>query len=308
MLHLQVSVTNPAELLAAGAYGPGALLRWESSPTGTGSWTEGGTAALAADATLYDVWDPAGAVGTWYRTRVSNAANTVDSDYSAAFQGGVPTRYAELDDLLPLFETAPLPRRYGRLLSLLDTATRQVVEECGGRDYFRKPATGTATWLANGNGTATLHVHEGLVQLDLLELSFDGGRTYVTVAATDYILVGDSPSSTEPPPPGEPFFHVRFTGFGSYTTFPPVVRAARLTGARGWSRWPVTLTEATAQRARQLAFASAGYSGSEAGGQDEFGRTSATDRFWPQSLYNFLSRDHERFIGCSVAAPGGWTR
>jgi hypothetical protein len=118
------------------------------------------------------------------------------------------------------------------------------------------------------------------------------------------VLRGDSPLTGERIPDGEPFFHVRFTGFGQYTNFTATIRAARLTGARGWATIPDTLAEATIQRARQLAFADGDYSGSAAGGPDEFGRPAGTDRFWPQSLYNFLTAENERFMACHVGSIG----
>ena len=45
MRHLEIEVTNAAELLATEASGAGALLRWESSATEAGPYVEGGTEA-----------------------------------------------------------------------------------------------------------------------------------------------------------------------------------------------------------------------------------------------------------------------
>ena len=83
MRHLEIEVANAAELLATEAYGAGALLRWESSAAEVGTYVEGGTEALVSGTTLYDVWDAAGTETTWYRTRVSDAAGTTFSAYSA---------------------------------------------------------------------------------------------------------------------------------------------------------------------------------------------------------------------------------
>jgi hypothetical protein len=83
MRHLEIDVANTAELLAAEAYGAGALLRWERSAAEAGPYAEGGTAALVPGTELYDVWDAAGVETTWYRTRVSDAAGTTFSAYSA---------------------------------------------------------------------------------------------------------------------------------------------------------------------------------------------------------------------------------
>ena len=82
MRHLEIEVTNAAELLATEAYGAGALLRWESSAAEAGTYVEGGTEALVSGTTLYDVWDAAGIETTWYRTRISDAAGTTFSAYS----------------------------------------------------------------------------------------------------------------------------------------------------------------------------------------------------------------------------------
>lgn len=311
MIRVDAWLPDPVSVLATGAFGAGALIRIESGPTNSGSWTEVQTLPVVATQVQYQWWDTVGIGTTWYRWRVSNAGNTTDSPYSVAFQGtnpaafAPPVSYATMDDVLATFET-PITdaRKLRRLASLLGTATSQVIEACGHRDYFQHPATGTATWTMDGDGGDTLHLHEGLVSLSLLELSFNGGLTFVPVDAADYVLRGDSPYVAEPIPDGEPAFHVRFTGFGKYVTFVPTIRAARLTGVRGWPAIPSSLVEATTQRDRQLAFASAGYSGGDAGGPDEYGRISTTDRFWPQSLYNFLQAERSRFMACHMGSTG----
>ena len=307
MIRVDVWLPDPASVLSAGAFGAGALIRIERAATQTGVYAEVQTLAIVATTVQYPWWDPGGDDTSWYRWRVSDSGGATFSPYSAMFQGTnpaasiLPLTYASLDRLLALFETRPTQAaRLARLGSLLGTATAQLIADAGGRDYFRHPSSGSATWVVDGKGTDTIHVHEGLVALDLLELSFDGGLTYVPVPATDYTLRGDSPWSSEPVPAGEPFFHVRFTGFGRYTVVVPTVRAARLTGARGWPVIPEPLIEGTAQRARQLAFAEGTYSGSMAGGPDEFGAPATTDRFWPQSTYNFLQLERERFMGCRL--------
>lgn len=214
--------------------------------------------------------------------------------------------YADLGRLLRLFETRPNASRYPRLASLLRIATAQVIEACGHRDYFPHPTTGTAAWYVNGplsprrswNDRRILHVHEGITSLTGLEISQDQGGSYTSVVSTDYVLRGDDPESSEPIPAGEPYFHVVFTGLGSIVSFPQGVNVIRPTGIRGWPAVPEALVEATVQRARQLAYAEGSYSGSQAGGQDEYGRPVTTDRFWPQSLWNFLQAEHSRFMGC----------
>lgn len=309
MIRVDVWLPDPPSVLATGAFGAGALIRIERATSSTGTYAEVDTIAVVSTTVQYTWWDSTGSASSWYRWRVSDSGNTLDSDYSAPFQGTNPAAsvsalsYASLGDMLGVFETAPTkPAKLVRLNSLLVTATAQVIEACAHRDYFRHPVSGSATWLVDGDGSDIIHVHEGLVALDTLELSFDGGLTYVPVTATDYVLRGDSPFSAEPIPAGEPYFHIRFTGWGQYANVPSTVRAARLTGARGWPAVPTVLVESTVQRARQLGFASGDYSGSAAGGLDEYGRPASNDRFWPQSLYNFLQAEHSRFMACHVGS------
>jgi hypothetical protein len=305
MIHREVTVDNTAELLDSHAYGAGALLRWESCATVDGIYAEGGTIALVLGTALYDIWDRAGVEGvTCYRTRISDVGGSSFSPYSVPLPGGLTT-YASIDDVLATFETPIIdPRKIARFAGLLITATNQVIQECGGRDYFRHPET----WFGSVGRTfrprgvydyGLLHEHGGITSLTSLEVSQDLGGSFTVVPSGDYVLRGADPDSSAPPPAGEPFFHVVFTGIGTVQGLPRGVNVIRPTGVRGWPAIPPALVEATAQRVRQLAFASAGYSGGDAGGPDEYGRISPTDRFWPQSLYNFLQAERERFY-CHV--------
>lgn len=82
--HLEVIVVNAAELLSAPAYGAGALLHCEWSATYGGTYADiGSTDPLVAGTTLYEFWPDV--AGLFFRTRVSNAGNTVFSDYSMPF-------------------------------------------------------------------------------------------------------------------------------------------------------------------------------------------------------------------------------
>ena len=109
MRHLEIEVTNAAELLATEAYGAGALLRWESSAAEAGAYVEGGTLALVSGTTLYDVWDAAGIETTWYRTRISDAAGTTFSAYSDP--RSPVTSLVSIAEVRALVESAPQRRR-----------------------------------------------------------------------------------------------------------------------------------------------------------------------------------------------------
>lgn len=297
-VRLRKFVPNPSDIIVG--YGATPKLRFERSATQGGAFAEITTINVTATLFAYEYWYAAGLLTDWFRTRFSDSGGTSFSSYDTPWSPSEPTAYATLEDVIPLFETRPSDKRLARLEQLLTIATGQVIDECGHRDYFMHPGSGTATWTADGNGSSILHLHDGFVSVSLVEQSFDGGTTYVTVPSTDYMLRGDSPYSAEPVRTGEPYFHLVLTGFGTYATWPPTFRSVRLTGVRGWPVIPSGLVESTAQRARQLAYSDAMYQGSNEGGPDDYGTVQAT-RYWPQSLWNFLKAEHERFMGCSVA-------
>ena len=86
MIQIEIPVANTSLLLTAGAYGPGALLRWESSALVGGPYVEQGTVPLVSGQSLYDIFDTNGTVLTFYRWRLSNAGATTYGPYSAPFQ------------------------------------------------------------------------------------------------------------------------------------------------------------------------------------------------------------------------------
>jgi hypothetical protein len=205
--------------------------------------------------------------------------------------------YASEEDLAALFETKPKPARIeSRLGPLLQTATDELVEEAR-RDFFRHPTSGSRTWLLDGDGTTWLHAHEGIVSLELLEVSTDGGRTFTDLLAADYALAWGWKSGAEPPE-GEPWFHVRIIPGGTATCFPRGTGTVRATGASGWASVPGPLREGTAQRARQLAYADPSYEGSVPA-DDAYGMPTVSGR-WPDITYKFLKREARRFAACDT--------
>lgn len=306
MIRADIWIADPDGLLAAGAFDEGALIRLERSDDDGETYAEITTLGVVSGVVQYQFWDTDGDETSLYRWRVSDASDTLHSPYSDPFAGTnpaaaiAPVSYASLDYTLGLYESgAPSGARLARLGTLLGVATDQLVDELRGRDYFRHPATGTATWTLDVlRDTDVLHLHDGLISLSLLEVSTDGGVTYEEVDAADYVLRGQNPRDAHRRPTGEPYFHVVLTGKGTRRWFPRGVNAVRGTGPRGYETPPTALSEATAQRARQLMSAEESYSGSEAGGLDQFGRPATTDRFWPQSLYNFLRTERARFRAC----------
>lgn len=312
MVRVDVWLPDPASLLLAGAFGPGALIRIERSDDDGATFTAKTTVAIVASQAQYTYWDSTGVAASVYRYRVSDAAPATYSPYSINFAGTSPTdatsplAYADLGDLTALLKTnitgaaASDARTLTRFSELLVTATDELIREEGGRDYFRHPSSGTHTWLQDGNGEAVLHVHQGLVSLSLLELSFDAGISYLTVDSSFYELRGSDPDKVGPIPAGEPYFHIRLVPYGPYPLFIRGKSTIRLTGAEGWSTVPRALREGSAQRARQLAFADPSFAGIVPGPSEQGGGATYPQERWPQITYHFLQAQRHRFIGCEL--------
>jgi hypothetical protein len=207
------------------------------------------------------------------------------------------TAYATIDDLMAVFETAPKTARQPRLEGLLQVATDELNTELK-RDYFRHPTSGATTWLVDGEGGCTLHLHRGIVELELVELSWDYGLTFVELAATDWVLTWEATTS-DAPLEGEPYFHLRLLPTGTYRTFPRGTGVIRLTGARGWATIPAPLIEGVVERARQTAFADGSYSGAVAA-DDEYGRAISSYPRWPDVTWKFMERERRRFYACEA--------
>ena len=169
MIHLSVTVANTAELLATQAYGAGALLRWESAATLGGIYTEGGTVPLVSGTSLYDVWDPAGTATTFYRTRVSDAAGSTFSAYSAAS----PSSLLTVAELREHVQTALDDEAVWRLL---DAAEAEIIEYAGSVETQTE-------FVRGGGGTITTRR-----PIDTITSIVERTDSYVpvTLAADDY--------------------------------------------------------------------------------------------------------------------------
>jgi len=92
---LPVSVSS-TDLLNAGMYDAGALLRIQWSATETGTYVDvSGTGStptitILAGTEVYTAYDGLGDSGRWYRARIENVAGTRVSDWSAV----KPTSYS----------------------------------------------------------------------------------------------------------------------------------------------------------------------------------------------------------------------
>ncbi len=83
---LTLTASNPDQLLNAGAYGVGAVIRVQSGALAAGPFTDEGTVPIVAGTTSYTYYDTNGTSSTWYRIRYENAGGTTVSDWSTVFQ------------------------------------------------------------------------------------------------------------------------------------------------------------------------------------------------------------------------------
>jgi hypothetical protein len=213
------------------------------------------------------------------------------------------TAYANRDDVFATYRTKPNEGLPGtsdlvvRLESLLETSTAELIRELGGVDFFRHPTTGSATWLADGDGTPLLHVHRGIVALEKVEISIDYGLSFLELDPASYVLQWGAYGS-EPPPDGEPWFHLRLLPYVSYPVFPRGTGLVRLTGASGWPAIPRGAVEGVAERARQVAMAGSSLEGSPPA-DPEFGTPSVYAR-WPDITWKLIKAERRRFYGCEL--------
>lgn len=237
ILHLALDA-NPDELLNAGAYGAGALIRVQSAAASTGPFADitgtGSTPAIAIVAATYAYtgYDPAGTAATWYRTRYESADALRLSDWSTAFQAGVEGGYlVSLTDVKgKLGLTASTDDE--QLLDYIGEITDELTEYTG-RRFVRLPQSGTSTYLFDiERATPTLWVPEGLAEVTLVEYATQTGGTYTALASTDWFL--DPPR----PDPGWTYLSVSLSDTGSLQAFYPGKRTVRLTAALGWADVP----------------------------------------------------------------------
>jgi hypothetical protein len=152
---LQIPVDNPDELLNTGFLGAGALGRWERSATGGGiGFAEIGTFALVTGTRLYTVYDPSGAVGSFYRVRYSKSDGSAPTPYSPEWVSGPDIgAYASLATFRAfLRDQAGTTSADGDVeLLALEAAARAIDRECGRQ--FHVMTTATARVYAIGLST-----------------------------------------------------------------------------------------------------------------------------------------------------------
>jgi len=165
MINLTVTVHDTTALLDAEAYGPGALLRWESAPASTGPWVEGGTEPLVAGVSFYEIFDQNGTELTFYRTRITTAAGTAPSPYSAIWQPAAAGPTLTLEELKAIIgETSASDEWLQMALNAAFTAIAQVAGAWSTTTETHRDSFGYSTLvLANQASSVTSVTEDGVL-------------------------------------------------------------------------------------------------------------------------------------------------
>lgn len=242
-----ITVENPAEILNAGAYGAGALIRVQTAATQAGAFADlagtGSTPTIPiVDPTRsYTFYDPNGIVSSWYRCRYENVGASRLSDWLPAFQVGDET--AGL-----ICSTYDVEQRLGQtltandrelVLDLIRGATDEI-EEFTGRWFTPRPLNGTTTYRFHTRPGRTLRLPRGIRSITTLGIASTGqpdtGGAYTVADPAGYYL--DPPDGDRTAGWPATFLRLRYeTGLLFYSaTF-----GAEITGGFGWAAVPARI-------------------------------------------------------------------
>lgn len=244
---VNVTVENPDQILNAGAFGAGSLIRLQRSATETGTFANvsgtGSTPSLpvVTGTRIYTGYDPAGAVSTWYRTRYESSDALRVSDWTPAFQAGDETA----GFLCSLYD---VKQEIGNLSSSNDDETilekiRQVsiaIEGVTGRWFAPRPLSGTTTYRVGTSSFQRIRLSKGIRSITSLGIASSNqpatGGTYTLATASDYWL--DPPDMDRDA--GWPATGIVLNSTSSlrfaYATF-----GAEIVGAFGWASVPADI-------------------------------------------------------------------
>jgi hypothetical protein len=271
-----VAVENPDEILNAGAYGAGALVRLQTSATEAGAYADvsgtGSTPTIPIVTLIrsYTGYDPNGITSSWYRSRYENSGGTRVSDWTTAFQVG-SLNYTSLYDVKQdLDKTA-----------LTDTASDELLLDyiADISDYIRgsyhnfDSQSGVFTFdgYATTAGGYCLPIPRGVQSLSLVEAAASTGGSFTTILSTSYVLRPSQQYRT----PGWPATELWL--IESQPRFMPGYDNIRLTGVFGFG--VPARVEGVARRAVVRAYASRQAGGNDLLGSGGEGGTPMVSRF-----------------------------
>lgn len=289
-INVRVNLSNPAAVL--GQYGAGAKVRLESSATEAGTYAEVASSpqAIVASSPQYAFPDALGTATTWYRSRVSTASPAAGGDYSAysaPFQVGYLTAYADEDDLLAMLPDTPTAAKYGLLTQCLQRASAVITARCG-RDFYRHPqVSGTEARLYDIRVPSNrLIVVDGIVSLTSAEYASYTGGTFATVSTTDWFLRPTQPE------PEDSYYEVLLSDQGSVPVFYRGTGVVRLTGVFGYASVPSIIAAGCLALAREMYALMPSGRGS-ASGAAGFGSIAVPD-YLPRPTYEAIEWGRRR--------------
>jgi hypothetical protein len=202
--------------------------------TGLGEYEYEWTVGIAATLGVYDA--------DWSGTVDGLAVGGSDS-IQVVVPGSIFTRALSYATTVDLQESLQREETDTWVISQMETAlvdgTDRITQEIE-TDFFRHPAAGTEVRLVNGNGSALLHVHGGIVSLSQVRVRTSRTADWETLAATDYDLESRAAPEdvNQPAALVYPYDHVRLNGTGDYSRWPKGQRLIEFTGAFGWPAVP----------------------------------------------------------------------
>jgi hypothetical protein len=235
---LKITAENSEELLNAGAYDTGALIRVQSSATQAGTFLDlsgsGSTPTLplVAGTRSYTAYDPAGTSTTWYRSRFENAAASRVSDWSTAFQPGAGG-YCNLYDVKQDLDKVAADTTADELLLDYIREITDYIRGFTGREFATESGTFTFDGIAAMNGGKYLSIPRGVQSISLLEAAANTGGSFTTIPSSAYVLRPTVQERTPGWPATELWLTDNYVG-SSYSTFPRGYDNIRVTGVLGF--------------------------------------------------------------------------
>ena len=238
---LHLTVENPEEILNAGAYAAGAILRLQSGAADSGPFADVSgtgstpTVTVITGVRAYTGYDPAGTSTTWYRTRYENAGATRVSDWSAVFQVGAEEA-GLICSLYNVKQALGIPANdVSHDEDILDdiVAVTDEIESVTGRDFTG--ARSDVTFRIHTRAGKKLWFPKGLQSIATLGVATTdqpaSGGVYGNV--TDWYL--DPPDAMR-----EPYWPATVIRFPSISgsLFYDAAFGAQITGKPGWAQVP----------------------------------------------------------------------
>ena len=199
---VDINVPNPDEILNAGLYAAGAVIRLQSSTTETGVFADvsgTGSTPTIAIVTLtnsYTGYDPNGTSSTWYRTRYENSGATRLSDWKAAFQVGAEeagqlcSAY-DVEARLVQSGSALVDDEHALVVGIIAEVS-DYIHHITGQRFTPDPLSGTRTYRFHTRAGRKLRIPKGIRSITTLGVATQSqpssGGTYVTATSTDYYI------------------------------------------------------------------------------------------------------------------------